>query len=882
MWNKGYVGSGRTGITCYECLLLALGVASVAFVSADAFAVPLSRELSETIRLMAGVFVAAIAGYQAFAVSDARRWDDRSSAPVWRLIGLAAIVSMVSWGAYGTIRFAMGHSIDPRWIELSEIAGTLLMAGGFGMLLLSWPVGSRARLILDSTIATSSVIVLSWYFVISGIWIKVDGGTMARLLAIAPAAASTILVFMSLVALICATGLKRLTPALAALSASGVVLGLGSVARHVEVVFPLSSQLQLGHLLMPLGWLMAGVAATLSLRFKKLADSALKIRRRAEHETPLTAAGPYAVALFAFGMVAAQELAEHRTVSAPVFILCALLMTLVIVRQILTLYENQALVRQIAEFNRNLEQMVDRRTTQLQSLHAFSKAISTSLDFESVIRAAVSQITEAMDAESIIVNLTPLSLMTHASFGPHVRSHSLEGKDWVFNQLDILDVTSTAKCGVLHSPDFTDHRKFAFAPVVSKGRVFGWVTVLREGEAYDHEDRAILEGLTLELGAALENTRLYELARQMADLDSVTGLPNHRAAQERFEFLLDHARQRGDSLGVLMIDVDNFKHFNDAYGHVVGDQVLKTIARVLRDTVGPYDVPARYGGDEFIVLVPQATDAGLEHLVQEIDARLMAEGYRDPISGRTIPMAVSVGRASFPEDASSRIDLVAAADRNMYHVKRSAKSGTPVPSTRGLRHETLVEGFDLLDSMITAIDNKDYYTRAHSEEVTEYALWIAQELNFPEEAQRLVRLAGLLHDVGKIGIPDEILRKPGKLTDEEFEVMRQHPEVGAFMVGNMPGLSDIVPGVRHHHEQWDGSGYPDGLKGEDIPVLGRLLAVPDVFSALTTERPYRKGMDWDKALEMILAGSGTAFDPRIVNAFERALRSRRKVLAQAA
>jgi diguanylate cyclase (GGDEF)-like protein/putative nucleotidyltransferase with HDIG domain len=861
---------------------MALGAGAVAFVIADTYSIPIDPSLSNMLRLMAGVLVAAIAGYQAIAVSEARRWDDRAAAPAWRLIGISSLVFMVGWGAFGALQYGLGRAADPRWVEVIEIASTLFLAGGYGMLLLSWPVGARARLILDSTIATSSVIVLSWYFVIFGVWSNTEGGTLARVLAIAQPAASTVLIFMALVGLVCASGLKRLTASLAVLTLSGIILGLGSLTPHLHPSFPVLRELQLERYLVPLAWLLIAIGGTLNLRFRKIADSPLSGRRRAEHETPLTAAGPYAVALFAFGMVAAQELIAHRYVSAPVFLLCGMLMALIIVRQVLTLYENQALVRQIGEFNRNLEQMVDRRTTQLQSLHAFSKAISTSLDFESVIRAAVCQITEAMRAESIIVNLTPLSLMTHASFGPHVRSHSLEGRDWVYDQLDILDVSSTARCGVLHSPDFTDHRKFAFAPVVSKGRVFGWVTVLREGESYDHEDRVILEGLTLELGAALENTRLYELARQMADLDSVTGLPNHRAAQERFEFLLNQAQQRGESLGVLMIDVDNFKHFNDAYGHVVGDQVLKTIARVLRDLVGPYDVPARYGGDEFIVLVPQATDLSLSKLVNELDSRLTAEGYRDAASGRTIPLAVSVGRACFPDDATSRIDLVDAADRNMYHVKRSAKSGTPVPSTRGLRHETMVEGFDLLDSMITAIDNKDYYTRAHSEEVTEYALWIAQELNFPEEAQRLVRLAGLLHDVGKIGIPDEILRKPGKLTDEEFGVMRQHPEVGAFMVSNMPGLSDIVPGVRHHHEQWDGSGYPEGLKGEEIPVLGRLLAVPDVFSALTTERPYRKGMDWDKALEIILAGSGTSFDPRIVEAFERALRARRQGLAAAA
>ena len=862
--------------------MLLVGIAALAFILSDAFAVKLVGSHWETFRLVAGVLVASITTRQALVASSTRRFDEPAVSSTWRLIGIGALISAVGLATLGVIRVVLKQPGYPIWTMLFEVASGLLTTGGFAMLALSWPVSKRARIILDSTIATSSIVVLSWFFVISRLWSETPGTTVQRAMAIAEPATDTMLIFMALVVLICAAGLRRLTASVAILTVAGISLGVGSMSHHLAASFPVVGELHLDRWLVSAGWLLVAITGTVMARHRHLADKSISFSHQLQLDTPLTAAGPYAIALFAFGLVAAQELKEKGAVSAPVFILCGFLMTLVIVRQLLTLHENQSLVRQIAEFNRDLEQMVDRRTTQLQSLHSFSKAISTSLDFESVIRAAVAQISNAMRAEAIIVNLTPLSLMTHAMFGPHVRSENLEDQGWVFDELDILDVTSPARCGVLHRTDFTAHRKYTFAPVSSKGRVFGWVAVFRESQSFDHEDRSVLEGLTLELGAALENARLYELARQMADLDSVTGLPNHRAAQERFEFLFGKAQHQGESLGVLMIDVDNFKHFNDAYGHIVGDQVLKTIARVLRDAVGPYDVPARYGGDEFIVLVPNATEDTLASIIATIDARLTEEGYRDSVSGRTIPLAVSIGQACFPDDASSRLELVDAADRNMYHVKRSAKSGAPVPKNRGLRHETLVEGFDLLDSMITAIDNKDYYTRAHSEEVTEYALWIAQELGFPEEAQRLVRLAGLLHDVGKIGIPDEILRKPGKLSDEEFEVMRQHPEVGAFMVGNMPGLADIVPGVRHHHERWDGAGYPDGLAGDQIPFLGRLLAVPDVFSALTTERPYRKGMSWDTALEKIVADSGGAFDPMIVQAFERAVRRNRLNLPKAA
>lgn len=276
-----------------------------------------------------------------------------------------------------------------------------------------------------------------------------------------------------------------------------------------------------------------------------------------------------------------------------------------------------------------------------------------------------------------------------------------------------------------------------------------------------------------------------------------------------------------------------------------------------------------------MILMPGATVADAAKIAQEVEARVKKEGYPEPDSDRVIPYSVSVGYGSYPEEATTRHELLSLADRSMYKAKRAAQGGAPTPVRRTMRAETPTEGFDMLDSMITAIDNKDYYTRAHSEEVTEYALWIAQELRLSEEAQRTIRLAGLLHDVGKIGIPDEILRKPGHLTDEEFVVMRQHPEVGAFMVGNIPGLADIVPGVKYHHERWDGKGYPEKLSGEGIPLLARILAVPDAFSAMTTDRPYRKGLDWQIALDRIRQESGTAFDPTIVEAFQKAIARRR-------
>ena len=188
--------------------------------------------------------------------------------------------------------------------------------------------------------------------------------------------------------------------------------------------------------------------------------------------------------------------------------------------------------------------------------------------------------------------------------------------------------------------------------------------------------------------------------------------------------------------------------------------------------------------------------------------------------------------------------------------------------------------YGFLDCLVTAVDNKDAYTRRHSEDVTDYALWIAEEIGLSQSSMRAIRIGGLLHvggllhDVGKIGVPDEILRKPGKLTDDEFEIIQQHPVIGALIVSGVPGMQFIVEIVRSHHERWDGRGYPDGLSGENIPLLGRIVAVADAFSAMTTTRPYRRGMDWNDAFAENEKHRGAQFDPTLAAAFLRVARQR--------
>ena len=360
-------------------------------------------------------------------------------------------------------------------------------------------------------------------------------------------------------------------------------------------------------------------------------------------------------------------------------------------------------------------------------------------------------------------------------------------------------------------------------------------------------------------------------ALKRADYDPLTGLLNHRAFHKRLNEEIDvkemdAASQIGRRGAVLLIDLDNFKFFNDAYGHVAGDDVLRQVAQAFGVVCLAQDTLARFGGDEFALLRPGASQADAQRLADSLREAASRVGYT-PLGHQTaIPFSLSVGIACFPEDIAAQASLLETADARLRIAKSGGDNESPARQIR-LSVARSVGGFTMLDALVTAVDNKDQYTRRHSEDVLVYSLQIAQELGLDAVTQHTVQVAALLHDVGKIGIPDAILRKPGRLTSEEFEAIQQHPMMGAVIVGAVPGFEETLDAVRHHHERWDGAGYPFGLHGEETPLSARLMAVADAYSAMTTDRPYRKGMDPQKALCILENGAGTQWDPQCIGAF---------------
>jgi diguanylate cyclase (GGDEF)-like protein len=421
-------------------------------------------------------------------------------------------------------------------------------------------------------------------------------------------------------------------------------------------------------------------------------------------------------------------------------------------------------------------------------------------------------------------------------------------------------------------------------PIQSEGgvgadrAVIGLVQIEGTAVALDADQCDALRILATQAAVAFENFRLHERALERASEDSLTGLRNHRAFQMRLQEEAARARRAGCPLSVLMVDLDGFADINNTYGHPAGDVTLRAVARAVGQEVRAADIAARYGGDEFAVILPEADLAEAVTIAERLCAAIAGLHIRE--NGVPIRISASIGVSSAPEYGHEREDLVHAADQAAYAAKRAGKGRVccpedavlsldqdPAALAAQLEHANMAT----VEALAAAVDAKDPYTRGHSQRVSIYAEVIARALGWAEADVARVRLAGQLHDVGKIGVPDAVLSKPTALSAEEYAAIKEHPAIGERMLASVPFLREILPAVRHHHERWDGGGYPDGLAGLAIAEDARILTVADCFDAMTSSRTYRSALPLHEARRRVREGSGTQFDPRIAAAFDRAL-----------
>jgi len=493
-------------------------------------------------------------------------------------------------------------------------------------------------------------------------------------------------------------------------------------------------------------------------------------------------------------------------------------------------------------------------------------------------------------------------------------------------------------------------------PIIYADQLLG-VLVLEASEPCDfpEEETLLLRTLADVIAGALHNALTFQKAQEQAITDGLTGVKTHRFFMEALSAEWKRATRAGRPFSLVLMDLDRFKFVNDFYGHLEGDAVMQRIGQVLEQNCRRSDVVARYGGDEFVILMPETNVEQSRQLANKLRGCINS----DPeLQEKNI--TASFGIATFPQHGSTPQELIQVADASMYLSKHQGGNAVSTAEhydpkqaktwkrdvleaylgvtlkrlfstgpeafeevyrrlqqfTQSLPMARLVPGkegaeppgaaaehdasfalselnpavIETVTSLAFAVDAKDHYTQGHSQKVSAYAVLLAQGLAngaaspagnhslapgsyrpTPPEMEE-IRLAALLHDVGKVGIPEAVLNKMGPLDEDEWEVMKRHATLGAKILEPLRGISRIREMVKYHHEFYDGSGYPEGLAGQKIPLGARIISVADAYDTITSDRTYKKARTVEEAFAELERCAGTQFDPELVRVFIQTMR----------
>lgn len=365
--------------------------------------------------------------------------------------------------------------------------------------------------------------------------------------------------------------------------------------------------------------------------------------------------------------------------------------------------------------------------------------------------------------------------------------------------------------------------------------------------------------------------QMFDHFRALSEKDELTKLYNHRY----FQGQLDHTLENTKRSALLLLDIDHFKTYNDTFGHPQGDKLLRELAQLFHDNIPSSGIACRYGGEEFAIILPNATTN---------EAMTIAESIRQKVSNHPFygiehmpqkRITISIGVSTSPDMATKREQLIMLADQALYKTKYSSRNKVQLYSSvidelKGNYDFSSKDEDEVIQSLRTflmIINSKDRYTYGHTERIMEYAELLAQKVGLSPSEVKNVRYGALLHDIGKVEVASEVLNKSSALNEEEWETIKMHVIWGEQMVERINELQQCLPMIRHHHERFDGKGYPDQLAGYDIPLAARILTIADCFDAMTTNRPYQNAKTVNQALEEIIRCSGTQFDPDLVHPF---------------
>lgn len=372
----------------------------------------------------------------------------------------------------------------------------------------------------------------------------------------------------------------------------------------------------------------------------------------------------------------------------------------------------------------------------------------------------------------------------------------------------------------------------------------------------------------------LDNQSRRQLAR-LARTDLLTGLYNYGYFQEQIGKYVNNASTE-NPLALLMLDIDYFKHYNDIHGHQSGDLILSVIGDILTQKIPDCGFAGRYGGDDFVMLLPNTNSEGASKFAREIRKMVNDHDFKGREYQPEGKITVSCGIAICPTHARNAKDLINSADQALYRAKSVDKNKVEMYFSVFDHLDVEDDEKELLNSirtLVSVINAKDRYTYGHSERVTENSLALAKKIGLPQEQIQFMGYAGFLHDIGKIEIDRDILNKSARLNKDEWEIIKHHPQWGSDIVKAMKKLHPIVPIILHHHENFDGSGYPNGLRGTEIPLLARIIRIADSYDAMISHRSYKKSLSIAEALDELRANAGTQFDPKLTECFVSMIKS---------
>jgi diguanylate cyclase (GGDEF)-like protein len=531
-----------------------------------------------------------------------------------------------------------------------------------------------------------------------------------------------------------------------------------------------------------------------------------------------------------------------------------------------------------------LHEEIRQRQEELSLISHLAAIMTSSLDITEIYDSFIKELKKVID-----VDLAAISLVEGDELNLLALTSEI-GSAWQTGDRLPLKGTATewvvTHKAALVVPNLTEESRFwtskyhlkqgvqsmVFLPLIVNDKAIGSLCIAsRRLNAYSQSQVQLLSQLASRIAMPVENARLYAQTEQMARIDQLTGLWNRRHLEERIQVEIGRHSRYGGNFSLIILDLDSFKAFNDSYGHLAGDKLLKQLGSIMKGAIRSADEAFRYGGDEFAVLLPQTSIREAYEVAERVRSRI-ASGIK---VGHT-SVTASLGLAGWPADGVRINEIIAVADMALYRAKQNGGNQTqaiseilpplakPAPKLE-IRQDK--GALSIIYALAAAVDAKDHYASNHSQKVKEYAVALAKNLDL--ESTDIARLSAcaLLHDIGKIGISDEIINKPDGLNAEEWEIIKSHPQLGADIISHVPQLASCLTGILYHHERYDGSGYPSGLKGEAIPLDSRILSIVDAFAAMTSARPYRGALSFEQALEELKRGAGTQFDPNLVETF---------------